>query len=77
MGRAHFDSAASGRGIGAVIRAVDTAKPACDASLRIELARAVHLTVPCDRSCAPMRGVLHTLHIAAEPQLRCSAIHTA
>lgn len=77
MGRAHFDNAVSGRGVGAVIRAVDTARPECDASLRIELARAVHLTVPCDRSCAPMRGVLHTLHVAAVSQLRCSAIQTA
>jgi len=78
VGRAHFDSAAGGAsGVGAVIRAVDTAKPDCDASLRIELARAVHLTVPCDSACAPMRGVLHTLHVAAEPQLRCAAIHTA
>jgi hypothetical protein len=77
VGRAHFDSARSGSGVGAVIRAVDATKPGCDASLRIELARAVHLTVPCDSACAPMRGVLHTLHVAAEPQLRCTAIHTA
>ena len=50
------------------------------ASVRVgtpEQARAVHLTVPCDSACAPMRGVLHTLHVAAEPQLRCQAIHTA
>src|SRR5512141_1785494 len=77
LGRANPETAGNGHGVGAVIRAVDGSKPDCDASLRIELMRDVRLTVPCDRACAPMRSVLHTLHVAAEPQLRCSIVHTA
>jgi hypothetical protein len=77
LGRANLETAGSGHGVGAVIRAVDGTGPDCDASLRIELARAVSLTVPCDSACAPMRSVLHTLHVATESKLRCTTVRTA
>lgn len=63
-------------GVGSVIRAVD-ARPDCGESLRIDVADSVHVTVPCDLTCAPMRRVLHTLHVAATRQLRCAVTHTA
>ncbi len=74
--RAGSGHAEAARGVGSVIRAVD-ASANCGSSLRIDLAGSVHLTVPCDLSCAPMRSVLHTLHLAATRQLRCAATHTA
>ena len=77
IGRAHFDTAGSGRGVGAVVRAVDNGGSDCAARRRRDQARAGHRTVPCDKACAPMRGVLHTLHVVAEPQLRCATLRTA
>lgn len=65
-------------GVGAVIRAVHKDGPACEASLRIEIGRSVHLNVPCDLSCAPMNSVLHTLHVAAAlHESRCAVAQTA
>ena len=49
----------------------------CDASLLIDLASRVRLTVPCDFACTPLRGVLHTLHVPATRQVRCGMVHTA
>ena len=63
-------------GVGAVIRAVDGSAD-CNSSLRIDLAETVHLTVPCDLSCAPMRSVLHTLRVPATRLTRCTVTHTA
>jgi hypothetical protein len=66
------------RGVGAVIRAVQKDGPACDASLHIEVGHSVHLTVPCDLSCAPKNSVLHMLHVATTlHQSRCAVAHTA
>jgi hypothetical protein len=72
------DDAIGARGVGAVIRAVQKDDSTCDSSLRIELARSVHLTVPCDLSCAPMNSLLNTLHVSTTMrQSRCVATHTA
>lgn len=62
-------------GVGMVIRAVERGAD-CNSSLRIDF-ETVHLTVPCELSCSPMRSVLHTLHVAATRQTRCAVTHTA
>jgi len=77
IGRAGHDDAVGVHGVGTVIRAVDSGAD-CDSSLRIEIASHVQLTIPCEASCAPMRNVLHTLHVpAATRQTRCAMVHTA
>jgi hypothetical protein len=63
-------------GVDAVIRAARQ-DAGCGSSLRIDLVGAVHVTVPCDLACAPMRRVLHTLHVPATQQLQCGAVHAA
>jgi hypothetical protein len=78
LGSASTDDTIGARGVGTVIRAVQKDNPACDASLRIEVARSLHLTVPCDLSCAPMNSLLNTLHVSTTMrQTRCVATHTA
>jgi len=37
----------------------------CDKRLRIELTPSMRLTVPCDRSCGPIRNVARVLHMPA------------
>lgn len=64
-------------GVGAVIRAVHKDGSDCDASLRIEVGRAVHVTVPCDLSCAPVSRVLQALHVASVRQSHCTLTRTA
>ena len=71
------DDAVGVRGVGAVIRAVHKDSSDCDASLRIEVGRAVHVTVPCDLSCAPVSRVLQALHVASVRQSRCTLTRTA
>jgi hypothetical protein len=82
IGGAAVDGGNSGdavgaQGIGAVIRAVHSDGSDCDASLRIEVGRAVHVTVPCDLSCAPVSRVLDVLHVASVRQSRCTLTRTA
>jgi hypothetical protein len=78
LGSASADDAIGARGVGAVIRAVHKDNSDCDSSLRIEVARSVHLTVPCDLSCAPMNSLLNTLHVSTTMrQPRCVATHSA
>ena len=72
-GTGHVEAA---RGVGAVIRAVD-GNAGCDSSLSIDVADTVHLNVPCDLTCAPMRSVLRTLHVSATRKMRCSVTQTA
>lgn len=76
IARAGDGSAEMAHGVGAVIRAVERGGD-CNSSLRIELADSVHVTVPCDLSCSPMRSVLHTFHVASTRQMRCPMTHTA
>jgi len=77
LGRAHPPAGLSVHGVGAVIRAVQH-NPGCDASLRIELGDDARLTIPCDRSCAPMRGVFSMLHVATTTRVSgCTATQTA
>jgi len=77
LGSASADDALGARD-GAVIRAVQKDNPACDSSLRIEVARSVHLTVPCDLSCTPMNSLLNSLHVSTTMRpSRCVATHTA
>lgn len=77
LGSSGAENAIGAHGVGAVIRAVQN-NAACDSSLRIEVARSVHLTVPCDLSCAPMNSLLNTLHVSTTMrQSRCVATHTA
>lgn len=76
VARASLDGGASEQGVGAVVQAVDK-DAGCGSSLRIEVAKSVHVNVPCELSCAPMRSVLHTLHVAATRELRCPLVHTA
>ena len=42
--------------------ALDSARE-CDKRLRIELTPSMRLTVPCDRSCGPIRNVARVLHM--------------
>jgi hypothetical protein len=56
---------------------VHSDSPGCDASLRIEVGRAVHVTVPCDLSCASVSRVLQALHVASVRQSRCTLTRTA
>jgi len=82
IGSAALDGGNSGdavgaQGVGAVIRAVHSDSPGCDASLRIEVGRAVHVTVPCDLSCAPVSRVLQALHVASVHQSHCTLTRTA
>jgi hypothetical protein len=78
LGSASADDALGARDVGAVIRAVQKDNPVCDSSLRIEVARSVHLTVPCDLSCTPMNSLLNSLHVSTTMRpSRCVATHTA
>jgi predicted Kef-type K+ transport protein len=78
LGSGSADDALGAHGVGAVIRAVQKDNSACDSSLRIEVAHSVHVTVPCDLSCAPMNSLLNTLHVSTTMrQSRCAATHTA
>ena len=78
LSSAGADDAFCAQGVGAVIRTVQKDHAGCASSLRIDLAGSVHLTVPCDLSCAPLRSVLNTLHLSATMrQPRCAVTHTA
>jgi hypothetical protein len=46
LGSAGAGDAVGAQGVGAVIRAVQKDNAGCDSTLRIDLARSVHLTVP-------------------------------
>lgn len=76
VARGATDEGQAVRGVGSVIRAVDS-HTACGESLRIDVADSVHVTVPCDLTCAPMRSVLRTLHVSTTRQLRCDVTQTA
>jgi len=72
------DDAVGSQGVGAVIRAVHRDTPACDASLRIDVGRSVHVTVPCDLSCAPVSRVLNSLNVSSTLRpAHCAIAHTA
>ena len=76
LARAGATDALGARAVDAMVHAAHQSGADCAASLRIDLADAVHLTVPCDYACAPMRSVLHTLHVSATRLVRCdAAIH--
>jgi hypothetical protein len=77
LARAGAADALGARAVDAMVHAAHQTVTDCDASLRIELAGSVHVTVPCDLACAPMRSVLHTLHVSATRLTRCGAVHTA
>jgi len=50
----------------------------CEAHLRIDLTRSVRVTLPCDRSCAPVREVMQALHVpVSEPASACLAARSA
>jgi hypothetical protein len=51
----------------------------CQAALRIDLTRSLRVTVPCDWSCAPVREVMHALHVpvSTSSPSSCPASHTA
>ena len=76
IGRASLDGSTAVRGVGSVIRAVQQSGD-CASSLRIDVADAVRVTVPCDLTCAPMRRVLSTLHVGAKRQSSCTPVQTA
>ncbi len=78
LGGSDADDAVGVQGVGAVIRAVHRDSSDCEVSLRIDIGRAVHVTVPCDLSCAPVSHVLQALHVASTMrQSRCSVTRTA
>ena len=45
-----------------LVHAAGTA-PVCRTRLRIELTAALRLTIPCDRSCSPRRGIAQVLNL--------------
>lgn len=50
----------------------------CDRQLRIDLTQSVRLTVPCDRSCAPIRCVADALHLPVVTLAEhCELVRTA
>src|SRR4051812_46212820 len=54
------------------------AKPDCSSSLRIDFTPSLRVTLPCDRSCAPMRGVMRALHVSVSTRTAdCSLLRTA
>jgi hypothetical protein len=77
LARAGAADGLGARAVDAMVHAPHRTAADCDASLRIDVADTVHLTVPCDLTCSPMRRVLHTLHVPATRQVRCAGVHTA
>ena len=59
----------------AAIHAVLQTGSRCDASLRIDLTQSLRVTMPCDWSCAPVREVMHVLHVPVSkaPASSCHA----
>ena len=50
----------------------------CEAALRIDLTQTVRVNWPCDWSCAPVRKVMHALHVPVrESASACAALRTA
>jgi hypothetical protein len=51
----------------------------CEASLRIDLTQSMRVTLPCDWSCAPVREVMHALHVPVRKSSAsvCEAVRTA
>src|SRR4249920_3903231 len=47
----------------------------CETSLRIDLTQSLRVTMPCDWSCAPVREVMHVLHVPVRkaPSSACQA----
>jgi len=62
----------------AAIHAALRTSSRCEASLRIDLTQSVRVTMPCDWACAPVREVMHALHVPARKSVAtCEAPHTA
>ncbi len=50
----------------------------CEAALRIDLTQSVRVTLPCDLACAPVREVMHALHVPVRKSpLVCAAVRAA
>ena len=49
----------------------------CDASLRIDLTQSLRVTMPCDRSCAPVREVMRALRVPVRKSASTCQAHTA
>lgn len=49
----------------------------CEATLRIDLTQSLRVTLPCDRSCAPVREALHVLHVPVRESSSTCEAHTA
>jgi len=62
----------------AALRASLHAKPDCSSTLRIDFTPSLRLTLPCDRSCAPVRGVMRALHLSVSTRSGdCLVVRTA
>ena len=62
----------------AAMRAALQTGSRCEATLRIDLTRSLRVTMPCDWSCAPVREVMHALHVPVRKSSSdCEAVHTA
>jgi len=60
------------------LRASLHAKPDCSSSLRIDFTPSLRVTLPCDNSCAPVRGALRALHLSVSTRSGdCSVQRTA
>ena len=54
------------------------AKPDCSSSLRIDFTPSLRVTLPCDRSCAPVRNVMRALHLSVSTRSGdCTVLQTA
>ena len=61
----------------AAIHAALRTSSTCEASLRIDLSQSLRVTMPCDRSCAPLREVMRVLHVPVSKSSSACPAHTA
>jgi len=61
----------------AAIHAALQTKSSCAASLRIDLTQSLRVTMPCDRSCAPVREVMRALRVPVSKSSSACPAHTA
>jgi hypothetical protein len=61
----------------AAIHAALRTSATCESSLRIDLTQSLRVTMPCDRSCAPVREVMRALHVPVRTSAPACQAHTA